>query len=161
MDAPRATIARAKKLRRALTPPEARLWVALRPRPGDLKFRRQHPIGPFVLDFYCAARRLAIEVDGAAHDFGDNPARDIRRDAWLAGCGIRVLRIAAEEVRVNLEGVVETILAAAAECSGGPLHRPAAGPLPPAGEETPPPRISSPSGGGGRREAPDGEGVLS
>ena len=127
MDAPRHTIARAKKLRRTLTPPEARLWVALRQRPGDLKFRRQHPVGPFVLDFYCAERRLAIEVDGGAHDFGDNPARDIRRDAWLAGCGIRVLRIAAEEVRINLDGVVETILAAAAERGAGPPPPPPAG----------------------------------
>ena len=136
MDAPRHTIARAKKLRRTLTPPEARLWVALRQRPGDLKFRRQHPVGPFVLDFYCAERRLAIEVDGGAYEFGDNPARDIRRDAWLGGCGIRVLRIAAEEVRINLDGVVETILASAAERGAGPLHRPAGGPPPPKGEET-------------------------
>jgi very-short-patch-repair endonuclease len=136
MEAPRATIARAKKLRRTLTPPEARLWVALRQRPGDLKFRRQHPIGPFVLDFYCAERRLAIEVDGGAYDFGDNPVRDLRRDAWLGARGISVLRIPAEEVRLNLDGVVETILAVAAERCPCPLHRPPGGPPPPKGEET-------------------------
>ncbi len=113
MDAPRQTIARARRLRRAMTPPELRLWTALRMRPDGFKFRRQHPFGPYVLDFYCDAAKLGIEVDGAAHDLGCNPARDLARDAWLRRRGIEVLRIVAEEVRVNLEGVVAGIAAAA------------------------------------------------
>ena len=67
----------ARRLRRELTLPEKLLWVRLRR--SDLNFRRQHPIGHYVLDFYCPAAKLAIEVDGAAHDFGDRPARDDRR----------------------------------------------------------------------------------
>ncbi|MEJ0064477.1 MAG: endonuclease domain-containing protein [Caulobacteraceae bacterium] len=71
-------------MRKNLTPPEARLWQALRGRALDgLKFRRQHPIGPFILDFYCVSARLAVEVDGSVHTLGDNPARDDSRDLWL------------------------------------------------------------------------------
>ena len=69
MRAPPHTIANARRLRRALSPPEA---------PA---FRRQHPIGPCVLDFYCAKARLAVELDGMSHDIGDRPQRDIRREA--------------------------------------------------------------------------------
>ena len=64
---PKLTVERAKALRRVLTPPEARLWTSLRLRPGGLKFRRRHPLGPFILDFYCEAARLAAEVDGEGH----------------------------------------------------------------------------------------------
>ena len=141
MDAPRATIARARPLRRSLTPPEARLWIALRAWPGGLKFRRQHPAGPFVLDFYCDAAALAIEVDGAAHDAGDNPARDQRRDAWLGRQGISVLRIPAEDVRRRLEDVIETILAVARTRLPSP---------PPQGEG------DRPQGGGGGARGPIG-----
>lgn len=63
----KATVAKARKLRRAMAPPEARLWQTLRTRPDGLKFRHQHPAGPYVLDFYCAARKLGIEIDGIAH----------------------------------------------------------------------------------------------
>lgn len=87
------TVAKARLFRRELTRPEARLWQVLRTRPGGLKFRRQHPIGPYVLDFYCPAARLAIEVDGAAHDMGSNPGRDERRDGWLRQRGLAVLRV--------------------------------------------------------------------
>ncbi|MFN3945952.1 MAG: endonuclease domain-containing protein [Allosphingosinicella sp.] len=106
----KATVAKARSLRRALSPPEARLWQYLRTRPEGLKFRRQHPAGPFILDFYCPAARLAIEVDGEAHDMGANPARDIRRDRWLTEHGILVLRIPAAELHTNLEGAVLHIL---------------------------------------------------
>jgi very-short-patch-repair endonuclease len=58
-------------------------------------FRRQHPIGRYVLDFYCAKARLAIEIDGISHDMSTRPKRDIERDAWLAAHGVTVLRIAA------------------------------------------------------------------
>jgi very-short-patch-repair endonuclease len=67
--------------------PEGMLWRILRTRPGGFKFRRQHPVGPYVLDFFCRAAAVALEIDGIAHDMGDNPARDEQRDAWLAGTG--------------------------------------------------------------------------
>ena len=114
MRAPVKTMRRAKQLRRALTPPEARLWVALRGRQlAGLGFRKQHPLGPYVLDFYCSTARLAVEVDGLWHDH--HVARDERRDAWLASRGVRTLRISAEAVRVNLEAVLEAIAEAAGE----------------------------------------------
>ena len=81
---PATTVRRAKVLRRDLSAAELKLWCELRERPGGLKFRKQHPAGPYVIDFYCAASRLAIEVDGAFHDRGDAPERDVARDAWLA-----------------------------------------------------------------------------
>ena len=133
--APKKTFERAKRLRRQLTPPEARLWVALRIRPSGLKFRRQHPVGPYILDFFCDEAKLGIEVDGASHDFGDRPAHDIVRDAYLARLGIRVLRFLAEDVRVNIEMVLDTIVAVADE-RRGPLHHPSGGPPLPKGEET-------------------------
>ena len=89
-----------------MTPPERRLWNVLRDRPGGFKFRRQHPLGPYTLDFFCYESALCIEVDGFAHDLGANPQRDRRRDEWLSAKGIRTLRIAATDVRDNLEGAV-------------------------------------------------------
>ena len=105
---------RAKANRRALSPPEVRLWLELRKEPGGFHFRRQHAAGPYELDFYCAKARLCIEVDGEAHGFGDRPGRDARRDAWLAERGVRTLRIPAREVMGNLEGVVRHIVEVAA-----------------------------------------------
>ena len=64
----KATVKLARKLRSEMSLPEVLLWRELRLRPGGYKFRRQHPAGPYVLDFYCAALGLAIEVDGMAHD---------------------------------------------------------------------------------------------
>ncbi len=103
-------VSRARVLRRALTPPEARLWVCLRRRAlAGLKFRRQHPVGPYVLDFYCAEAKLAVEVDGQHHGEAERAEHDQRRTAWLATQGITELRIAAEDVRVNLDGVLTWI----------------------------------------------------
>src|SRR5574337_1387285 len=88
MRAPSQTIARARQLRRQLSPPEARLWSRLRVRSQDMPvFRRQHPVGPYVLDFYCSEARLAVEIDGSVHDTEDHPERDRRRDAWLVSRG--------------------------------------------------------------------------
>src|SRR5688500_20160696 len=86
-------ILRARALRREPTPPEFRLWQILRQRPDGLKWRKQHPAGPYTLDFYCPAAKLVVEVDGDSHGMGDNPARDRRRDAWLREKGLRVLQI--------------------------------------------------------------------
>jgi very-short-patch-repair endonuclease len=99
---------------------------SLRSRPGGLRFRRQHPIGPFILDFYCAQARLAIEIDGIAHDMGDRPARDRDRDAWLGQQGVATLRLPASAVMDDLEAVVRAIVARCAS----PLHHPADGPPP-------------------------------
>ena len=65
---------------------------------------------PYTLDFYCREAAVAIEVDGDAHDMGDNPARDERRDAWLAGRGIRTLRFLAADVLHEVEAVVAQIV---------------------------------------------------
>jgi very-short-patch-repair endonuclease len=105
---------RAKRLRREMSLPEVLLWQQLRGRAGD-KWRKQHPAGPYVLDFYCDAARLCVEVDGEAHPREDAPARDARRDAWLASQGVATLRIAAAEVLNNLEGVLQWIGEAVAE----------------------------------------------
>jgi very-short-patch-repair endonuclease len=111
-----------------MTLPEVVPWQHLRRRPDELKFRRQHPAGPYVLDFYCEEARLCIEVDGAAHGFGNAGTRDEHRDRWLREAGIRTLRIAAPDVLNNLDGVLQLIML---ECSGKPLHRPAASDGPP------------------------------
>ena len=79
---------------------------------GGLKFRRQHPFGPYVLDFYCTALRLAVEVDGLAHSTGSQPQRDRRRDNWLAEQGVRTLRLSALDVK-DLDVALRTIWAAA------------------------------------------------
>ncbi|HYD26686.1 endonuclease domain-containing protein [Brevundimonas sp.] len=104
------SVSRARVQRRALTPPEARLWVRLRRRAlAGLKFRRQHPVGPYVLDFYCAEAKLAVEVDGESHSHPTRMAHDRRRTEWLTRQGLAVFRIPAEEVRINLDGVLVSI----------------------------------------------------
>jgi len=98
---------RARRFRSGLTPPEARLWTALKRQAlRGHRFRRQHPIGPYILDFYCAAAKLAIEVDGQTHLDPDRSQHDQNRTTWLAGKGIRVVRIAAVDVRDHLDGVM-------------------------------------------------------
>lgn len=111
-----ATYAQAKRLRRPLTPPEARLWVRLRARRlAGFKFRRQHPVGPYILDFYCVAAKLAVEVDGVHHDNPTQSEHDRKRTIWLARHGIRVVRIAARDVRYELEGVLAFLARVAGE----------------------------------------------
>lgn len=93
-----------------MSKPELNLWHALRRGGLDgLKFRRQHPIGPYVLDFYCASLRLAVEVDGYDHCIGSRPRRDRARDQWLAAVGVRTLRIPAHEVMSSVGGVLSGI----------------------------------------------------
>lgn len=127
----RPEVAIARRQRRNLSLPEVMLWQRLRGSPGGLRFRRQHPVGPYVVDFYCAKGGLVIEVDGSGHDRGDRPARDARRDAYLAGNGYRIIRIAAARVLADVQAVADAIFALAAN----PLHRPADGPPPRAGED--------------------------
>jgi very-short-patch-repair endonuclease len=103
------TVLRARALRRDMTLPEGLLWQALRKRPNGLKFRRQHPLGRCIVDFYCPSARLVIEVDGESHSMGDCPERDEMRDRWLERQGLRVLRIPAADVMGDLDSVVTAI----------------------------------------------------
>ena len=104
----------ARSLRRALTLPEGLLWKALKARRQDgLHFRRQHPLGPYVLDFYCAQARLCIEVDGYSHGAADRPERDIARDHWLREQGVETLRLRAGLVLEDLDAALAMIRTAA------------------------------------------------
>ena len=93
------TLKRARGLRRRMTLPEVLLWETLRGRRLDgLKFRRQHPIGPYILDVYCPSAKLAVELDGTGHETADQTRRDQIRDRWLREQGVHVLRLAAMDV---------------------------------------------------------------
>jgi len=109
----------ARRQRRELSLPEALLWRELKGQRGGLRFRKQHPILPYFADFYCAAAKLVIEIDGIAHDMGDRPERDIARDRFLEGKGYRVLRIPASEVLADPSATAEAIVRAA-----NPLRQP-------------------------------------
>jgi very-short-patch-repair endonuclease len=116
MRAPVLTFKRARALRRDMSLPEVILWGHLRGgRLAGLRFRRQHPIGPYILDFYCAEARLAVEVEGWVHDSPEQALHDERRQAWLARRNIRMLRVPAKEVLKDeeLEGVLLMIEQAA------------------------------------------------
>jgi very-short-patch-repair endonuclease len=108
-----AAILRARALRRSMSPPERRLWQVLRTRPGDLKFRKQHPFDTCTADFYCPSARLVIEVDGDSHDMGSRPEMDARRDALLRERGLKVIRFLAADVMRDTESVVTAIIEAA------------------------------------------------
>src|SRR3984893_13782608 len=106
-------IAFARRLRRAATDAERRLWYRLRARQIDgAKFVRQEPIGPYIVDFVCREQRLIVEVDGGQHA---TDTRDIVRDNWLSDDGYRVLRFWNNDVLANTEGVLEAIAAALSE----------------------------------------------
>ena len=100
--------ASARELRRRSTEAERLLWDHLRNRRlAGLKFRRQHPLGPYIVDFYCAAHRLIVEVDGPIHAYTQE--QDTIRSEWLDRYGYRVLRFTNEEVLYSLESVLERI----------------------------------------------------
>ncbi len=106
---PPETRLRARELRKALTPAEQKLWQILRNRNlGDYKFRRQHPIGPFIADFCCIEVGLVIEVDGGCHL--DQADYDQARTAWLEGLGYNVVRFWNNDVLNNLDEVAQEIL---------------------------------------------------
>jgi very-short-patch-repair endonuclease len=116
MRAPAQTFRKAKRLRRVMSPPEVLLWNRLRQRaPGKPVFRRQHPIGPYVLDFYCAAAHLAVEIDGISHDMGERPQRDAQREAWLKQHGVTVIRFSASDLMRSLDEAAAAILQFASE----------------------------------------------
>jgi very-short-patch-repair endonuclease len=127
---PRRTTDLARRLRRRMTLPEVLLWQVLRGRRfQDRRFRRQHPYGPFVLDFYCATARLGIEVDSSWHGADARRRHDDEREAWLASKGIRLHRIPAQAILRDMDGVLEGLGEALRK---SPLHRPLGGPPPPA-----------------------------
>ena len=106
------TVVRARELRRSMSLPEVLLWQALRARPAGFKFRRQHPLGPYIADFYCPAANVIIEVDGESHSMGSRPVHDARRDAWTGEQGLRILRIPARIVLNDIQSAVDAILLA-------------------------------------------------
>jgi very-short-patch-repair endonuclease len=102
----------ARTLRKRMTPQEVKLWVKLRaPRPAGFHFRRQVPIGAFVVDFACMKHRLIVEVDGGQHSFDGHVASDRARDAVLRGLGFRVLRFWNAEVDADLDSIIDAIFA--------------------------------------------------
>ena len=124
------TIQTARRLRRPLTDSEQVLWLALRDsRMHGIKFRRQHPFGPYVLDFFCVQAQLAVELDGGIHDRSEQKNYDRERTAYLESRGLHVLRFRNEEIVEKLENVITRILEAASS-TPSPL------PLPTARRET-------------------------
>ena len=117
------TVAQARRLRKNMSLPEVLLWRLLKGQPMGVKFRRQHPSSKIGMDFYCLDARLVIEVDGFAHDTGDRPERDAKRDAWLLSHDLETVRIPATEVLKDVAGVADSIVAMA--LSRLPLHHPA------------------------------------
>ncbi len=102
--------AAAKKLRANATPHERMLWRALKELPMDgSHFRRQAPIGPYVVDFFCPAKRLIIELDGGHHNEDDASARDLERQRWLENEGYRVIRFWNSELSNDLTAVMERV----------------------------------------------------
>ena len=120
---PRATRGQAshldikRRLRSNMTGPETRLWSRLRARQFQgLKFRRQHGIGPYIVDFYCPEQSLVIEVDGDSHADADQIVKDRQREKYLRSRGLRVIRYINDDIVKNLEGVLEDL---AGEVSSG------------------------------------------
>jgi very-short-patch-repair endonuclease len=107
---------RARAMRKAMTEPEVMLWSRLRGRSADKPtFRRQHPLGSIIPDFYCPAARLAVEVDGSTHWDEEARAKDEARDRWLMGQGVTVLRIPSSRIYQELSDVTDEILRRAQE----------------------------------------------
>ena len=99
-----------RRLRSEMTAAELKLWAKIR---GEqlqgLKFRRQHGIGPYIVDFYCPSKRFVIELDGDSHGENVQIAKDTRRDAYFRSLGVAVLRYTNEDVLKNVGGVLEDL----------------------------------------------------
>ena len=100
----------ARKLRKTMSLPEVLLWNLLRKQPMGVKFRRQHPVGSYIIDFYAPASRTGFEIDGIAHQMGDRAERDLARDHWLAGQGIAIVRIPASEVLKSADDIAASMV---------------------------------------------------
>ncbi|MFQ3574490.1 MAG: endonuclease domain-containing protein [Thermodesulfovibrionales bacterium] len=100
----------AKNLRKRATDVEQLLWSRLRARRYEgMKFRRQHPIGKYIVDFVCLERKLIIELDGGQHAVPEETLKDKQRDAWLEKEGYTIMRFWNNEVLTNIDGVLEAI----------------------------------------------------
>ena len=101
---------RAKELRKTLTTAETKLWELLKNKHlTSLKFRRQHPIGPYIADFYCHSLKLIIELDGGVHDTFDQKEYDKGREFELRNLGLRIIRFQNNEILSNLDQVRKVI----------------------------------------------------
>jgi very-short-patch-repair endonuclease len=99
-----------KELRKNLTPAEAVLWTALQKKQLEgRKFKRQHSIGKYIVDFYCPAEKLVIELDGAEHFTLEGSEHDLIRDSYISSFGINILRYENRDIYNNLEAVLEDI----------------------------------------------------
>ena len=115
---------RARALRKDMSEAERKLWQRLRRGAiGGYRFRRQHPIGPYIADFICLERRLVVEVDGGQHAEPDRIAHDRERTLWLEARGYHVVRCWTHELAENMTGVLDAIWSALAERSE-PRSRP-------------------------------------
>ena len=100
----------ARAMRHEMTWAEKALWRELRDRKlAGVKFRRQQPLGPYILDFYCPDLKLAVELDGGQHDFDEERSHDLARTKFLEELGLKVLRFWNSQVRENLPWVLELI----------------------------------------------------
>jgi very-short-patch-repair endonuclease len=98
-------------MRQAMTATELRLWLRLRNRGLEgYRFRRQAPLGPYIVDFFCAERKLVVEVDGDEHGFDAVKMRDAIRSRWIERQGHRILRVSNRDVMFNLDGVCAAIV---------------------------------------------------
>ena len=107
------TRARAQELRHGMTPPEHKLWQHLKAlKSQGYHFRRQTPIGPYIADFVWLSARLIVELDGDSHSSSEALRHDAQRTEFLTAQGFTVLRFANQDVSHDVEGVIETIIAA-------------------------------------------------
>ncbi len=126
-------IARARRLRKRMTPAEARLWVRLRElRTEGLHFRRQHPERGYILDFVCLARGLIVEVDGSSHIDPDRARKDRVRDAVLGREGFVTMRVSNGDVKERVEEVLRNVRM---RCLALPTRSPLRADHPPPGGE--------------------------
>jgi very-short-patch-repair endonuclease len=116
--ATRDSMRASRRLRRRLSPPEIKLWQILKGSPAGIRFRRQYAVGPYVADFYCPAAKLVIEVDGLVHDFFGPASRDDRRDEYIRGLGLKIIRIPASEIFADATSVADALIAMCADASG-------------------------------------------
>lgn len=107
--APASVFLNAKKLRKNPTRAEATLWAHLRRNKMNVKFRRQHPVGPYICDFYCHTFKLVIEIDGGVHEEEEQKLKDLQRENDLINFGLRILRFSNEEVTCDIQKVLGEI----------------------------------------------------
>ncbi|MDD4869021.1 MAG: endonuclease domain-containing protein [Kiritimatiellae bacterium] len=113
----------ARSLRKKMTWAEKALWLHLRDRKlVRTKFRRQQPFGPYILDFYCAERKLSVEIDGGQHDFPDQKIHDLKRNNYLESKGVRVLRFWNSQIMENIEAVLTRIKSELEKIDSSPLR---------------------------------------